>query len=572
VNGKDYTTAIRNQAGCGSCVAFGTIGSIEPRMEIGLARPALNPNLSEDQLFDCGGGDCGPGWYVNAALDFATNPGIVDEACQPYDDSDQLCEPCSDWESRVMKLTGYEYLYDPDQMKEAIATRGPVVATFTVYEDFFSYTGGIYRYQWGEVAGGHAVAIVGYNDAEGYWIAKNSWGPGWGEAGWFRIAYGEVGIDYLFYEPLMDFPYEPNNSLDNPAWIAAGWGVDAAIDVPGDQDYYAFEGEAGEEIIADIDAAVNGSYLDSKLYLYDANGNQIAYNDDDGSTLDSYFRVTLPATGRYTLFVTSYYDPNQGGSNHFYTLRLISLGSEQAVFVSAAKAGTVAGIAYAPADILRYDQETGTWSMFFDASDVGITKNVDAFDIQEDNYWLTLSLQDSQTVVGIGTVKPQDVFYFNPTSLGANTAGSFSRYLRGADYGLTTAAENVDAITQYPWGVLFSTTGNLSVPSIWEPGVLIKAKDEDLVWYDDYLPDLSLEFDGSRIPGLAAEDVTAADYYAGHLFLTIAGSGVIDGHTYNQKTIFTVDMDTYDVLGSYWSGSAHGFKGNIDGLEVRGGW
>ena len=35
--------------------------------------------------------------------------------------------------------------------------------------------------------GGHAVAVVGYDDTEGYWICKNSWGKSWGENGFFRI-------------------------------------------------------------------------------------------------------------------------------------------------------------------------------------------------------------------------------------------------------------------------------------------------------------------------------------------------------------------------------------------------
>jgi C1A family cysteine protease len=33
--------------------------------------------------------------------------------------------------------------------------------------------------------GGHAVTIVGYTSEA--WIVKNSWGPGWGEKGYFRI-------------------------------------------------------------------------------------------------------------------------------------------------------------------------------------------------------------------------------------------------------------------------------------------------------------------------------------------------------------------------------------------------
>ena len=47
----------------------------------------------------------------------------------------------------------------------------------------------------GNLAGGHCVVLIGYDDGQGCWIARNSWGAGWGDSGYFRIAYGECGIE-----------------------------------------------------------------------------------------------------------------------------------------------------------------------------------------------------------------------------------------------------------------------------------------------------------------------------------------------------------------------------------------
>jgi len=58
-----------------------------------------------------------------------------------------------------------------------------------VYSDFMSYRGGVYVHTGGKLEGGHAVKIVGWGSEGGmdYWIVANSWGPLWGEEGYFRI-------------------------------------------------------------------------------------------------------------------------------------------------------------------------------------------------------------------------------------------------------------------------------------------------------------------------------------------------------------------------------------------------
>jgi C1A family cysteine protease len=207
VGGKDFTTPVRRQGGCGSCVAFGTIGAIESRLEIVLRAPDLNPDLSEAHLFFCGSSaTCQTGWWPSAAMDFARDSGIVDESCYPYSGQTQACSVCSDWQKRTTRIKDWVGLTDPAAMKETLAEQGPFEVVMVVYSDFYSYTGGVYRHTSGQRVGAHAVTLVGYDDEEGYWIAKNSWGTGWGENGWFRIAYGECAIDNYAYVPIMEQP------------------------------------------------------------------------------------------------------------------------------------------------------------------------------------------------------------------------------------------------------------------------------------------------------------------------------------------------------------------------------
>jgi C1A family cysteine protease len=203
--GKDWTTPVRHQGGCGSCVAFGTVGAIESRVEIALGDPELNPDLSEAHLFFCGSSaTCQSGWWPSAALDFARDTGIVDESCYPYSAQTQACSVCSDWQTRITRIREWIGLTDPPAMKQTLADQGPFEVVVVVYSDFYSYTGGVYRHTTGQRVGAHAVTLVGYDDEEGYWIAKNSWGETWGENGWFRIAYGECGIDNYAYVPVME--------------------------------------------------------------------------------------------------------------------------------------------------------------------------------------------------------------------------------------------------------------------------------------------------------------------------------------------------------------------------------
>jgi len=197
--GQNFITAVTDQGACGSCVAFGTTAAVEGTLRVQSHDAALGVDLSEASLFYCIGGSqgrtCASGWWPDAALTGYLNVGVPDEGCFPYTPGDQPCRQCADWASRVTKITGFHAVGTVADMKTWLSTRGPMSACLTVYDDFFSYTSGVYHHVTGNAAGGHCVCFVGYDDGQNCWICKNSWGAGWGEAGFFQIAYGECGIE-----------------------------------------------------------------------------------------------------------------------------------------------------------------------------------------------------------------------------------------------------------------------------------------------------------------------------------------------------------------------------------------
>ncbi|HMT20281.1 MAG TPA: choice-of-anchor Q domain-containing protein, partial [Promineifilum sp.] len=245
-------------------------------------------------------------------------------------------------------------------------------------------------------------------------------------------------------------------------------------------------------------------------------------------------------------------------------------GGAGAFLVSPSGSGTVGGVSFSPADILKYDPATG-WSMFFDGSDVGITKNLSAFEVL-DNGHILMSFAASQPVPGVGTFAPQDIARFIPTATGESTAGSFQWQLDGSAHELTTGGEKIDALADDGGGrFALSTVGSATVTR--PEGGKLKAQDEDALGYNFDQQRWSALFDGTAISGLRAEDVNAMwiDPATGDIYIGLAGAFNLSGVKGNGRDI--VKLTPSGALGGYtpslwWDGSAAGFPVNIDGLEI----
>ena len=91
--------------------------------------------------------------------------------------------------------------------------------------------------------------------------------------------------------------------LFTDADIGAGQSIEAAIDHGGDVDLFELSADAGKSYQIDI---ALGTLGDSVLTIYDADGSEVAYNDDYGGGSASRIIWEAPATGVYYVEVSGF--------------------------------------------------------------------------------------------------------------------------------------------------------------------------------------------------------------------------------------------------------------------------
>ena len=172
----------------------------------------------------CRGGVASSAWKYWKETGIVTGGSYGDtKTCQPYflppcdhyisgshgkcpDDADtpKCAKDCSDgnkvnYNYDIIKSDSAYSVSGEMNIKQEIYENGPVEASFSVYEDFTSYSSGVYQHVAGSFLGNHDIKIIGWgveNNVK-YWLCANSWNEEWGDKGFFKILRGnnECGIE-----------------------------------------------------------------------------------------------------------------------------------------------------------------------------------------------------------------------------------------------------------------------------------------------------------------------------------------------------------------------------------------
>jgi C1A family cysteine protease/PKD repeat protein len=290
---RDYgsVTPVKNQGSCGTCWIFGTTAVLESAVHVGESAEydfseqsvALCVDRSWVYLYDDTTDPClagGWGWLASEAF---IRKGSVLESCNPYNTLDLRCDgscACDDCLA-IKKVDGYRLATNDgseiDVIKNAVYDHGPVTVAFYytssgVYSD--GPWGTIYDYYPCSGGANHLVSIVGWNDSvphpdpnhegTGAWIVKNSWGPGWGNDGFFYLAYDSSCVTEVAYLTYKD---------DNPGEELLYWDEAGHVNSAGYRDTSAWMASvftvASPGVLTHVDFWTTSNNAQYEIYVWD---------------------------------------------------------------------------------------------------------------------------------------------------------------------------------------------------------------------------------------------------------------------------------------------------------------
>lgn len=167
-------------------------------------------------------GDCSEGTSISDALKLLQSSGGVPLESLPYDPSQCFALPSPEVLARYsnrFRIRGYKRVdgQNEDDVKGQLYSGNPVIIGINLSSKFDHYRSGVIDSTEGQGPNnGHALVIVGYDDAKQAYHFVNSWGTGWGERGFGWLSYRAAATLWL-EGYVMEVPAPPTPPAPQPA-------------------------------------------------------------------------------------------------------------------------------------------------------------------------------------------------------------------------------------------------------------------------------------------------------------------------------------------------------------------
>jgi C1A family cysteine protease len=195
---RPYDTAIEDQGNLGSCTGC----AIAAAYEIVLKKTRTPIDVSklfiyyQERLLE-GTVNYDSGSTIRTGIKSVYKFGAPLENLWPYVIANYTTQPSTAAYSDALnrRVTEYQRCAGFAEVRNSLASGYPVVIGFDVYSSFETNRvakTGVMPYpntRREQYLGGHAVTIVGYRNKDNRFICKNSWGPSWGDKGYFYMPY-----------------------------------------------------------------------------------------------------------------------------------------------------------------------------------------------------------------------------------------------------------------------------------------------------------------------------------------------------------------------------------------------
>jgi C1A family cysteine protease len=196
----DFTstmTPVRNQGDEGTCVAFSSVAGMKEYQEQQDWKKYME--LSPRYLYSlCKQMDGHPdeeGTEIRCAMKVLKDDGVCGEKFWPYTPH-QTDKPKAGYGKDALRFKELSYarLLDLDEVKLCLASKGPCVIGISCFSGIMTTkTGKVPMPKAGEQPlGGHAICVVGYDDATKLVKFKNSWSEQWGDSGYGYLPYAYI--------------------------------------------------------------------------------------------------------------------------------------------------------------------------------------------------------------------------------------------------------------------------------------------------------------------------------------------------------------------------------------------